>query len=356
RLRVAEAEHRSAEQLSLEAARVQDRADVPDRRVIGYDDVAGLGIDFHFREPDDVGLRLAVARIGVLRHRHQPLADQVLRRHLGEVVDVLRQLVAVVLAAELDRFLRGFGERHAAAGPADLAAGDLVRGGVAALRLRGNLLQLLNRVGGGRVRRARHRVRGLAAGRDAGPRQVLARVSEDDVALLERHADHVGGDAVHVEHRVCAEVADAGLNLQAAVAFDDVQTVDSDRATGIRADRDADAARLVALLARRGERRLALLPLEHVAALVERFPDERAGHVRLPAVGQRRTERRVAGGRVDLAQLDLIDAEFLRGLREDRLHDADALRPARRALRRLWRRVGQHREAAPPHRLGLIRE
>src|SRR6185312_891649 len=91
-------------------------------------------------------------------------------------------------------------------------------------------------------------------------------------------------------------------------------------------------------------------------ALVERFPDERAGHVRLLAVGQRRTERRVAGGRVDLAQLDLIDAEFLRGLREDRLHDADALRPARRALRRLWRRVGQHREAAPPHRLGLIRE
>ena len=53
------------------------------------------------------------------------------------------------------------------------------------------------------------------------------------------------------------------------------------------------------------------LPLEQLAALVERFLDERAGHVGLLAVGQRRTERRVAGRRVDLAELHLIDAELL---------------------------------------------
>ena len=55
---VAEAQHRSAEQLALQAARVEDGADVADRGVVDHLDHAGLGVDLDFREADDVGLRL----------------------------------------------------------------------------------------------------------------------------------------------------------------------------------------------------------------------------------------------------------------------------------------------------------
>ena len=56
---------------------------------------------------------LAVARIRVSRDRHQALAGQRRCRCLRERVDVLRHLVTVVLAAELDGALRGLGQRHA---------------------------------------------------------------------------------------------------------------------------------------------------------------------------------------------------------------------------------------------------
>src|SRR4029077_19284768 len=118
--------------------------------------------------------------------------------------------------------------------------------------------------------------------------------------------------AMHVEHRVRAEVADARLDLQAAVRLDDEQAVESDRAARVRAHGDADAARLVALATRGGEHRLARFPLELVAALVERFLHERARHVGRPAVGPRGSEWRVARRRVDLPHLDLIEPELSR--------------------------------------------
>src|SRR5437667_4319223 len=104
---------------------------------------------------------------------------------------------------------------------------------------------------------------------------------------------------MHVEHRVRAEIADARLDLDAPVRLDDEQAVETDRAARVRADRYADAARLVTCLVSRRQGRLALLPLELFAAHVERFLDERARDVRLLAVGQRRAEGRVAGRRVD---------------------------------------------------------
>src|SRR5205823_2196651 len=103
------------------------------------------------------------------------------------------------------------------AGTGDLSARDFVGLGTAAARLRRDLLQLLDPVGRDRVRRARHRVHRLTAGGDARPRQVLRRVAEDDVALVPGHAEHVGDDAVDVEHRVRAEVTDARLDLDAAI-------------------------------------------------------------------------------------------------------------------------------------------
>ena len=72
-------------------------------------------IDFDFGEAGDEGVRDAVARVVVARDAHQPLTGERRRRRLRERVDVLRQLVAVVLAAELDRLLRRLRERHAAA-------------------------------------------------------------------------------------------------------------------------------------------------------------------------------------------------------------------------------------------------
>ena len=125
--------------------------------------------------------------------------------------------VAVVDAAEFDGALRGLRQSHAGAAALaeDALVGDLVILGLAAEILGRDLLQLLLGVHRRRVRRARHRVRRLAAAGDAGPRQVLRRVAPGDVALLPRHAEHLGGHAVDVDHRLGAEVADAGLECRA---------------------------------------------------------------------------------------------------------------------------------------------
>ena len=63
--RVADAEHRAAEHLAAEAARVNHGADVGDRQVVEDVILAGLDVDFDFGEAGDEGLRLAVARVVV---------------------------------------------------------------------------------------------------------------------------------------------------------------------------------------------------------------------------------------------------------------------------------------------------
>ena len=189
---------------------------------------ARLDVDLDFGEADDERARLAVARVVVARGGDQSLAGQVLHRRLRPVVHVLRRLVAVVLAAELDRFLRRpartscCGRRRTRGRrPPDSSPG-LPPSVFAAT----SWISFFA-VGADGVRRARHRVRGLAAARRAGPRQVLARVAEDDLALLPRHAEDVRRDAMHVEHRVRAEIADARLNLHLAVGTDDQQAVEA---------------------------------------------------------------------------------------------------------------------------------
>src|SRR5580765_3256586 len=146
---------------------------------------------------------------------------------------------------------------------------------------------------------------------------------------------------MYVEHRVRSEVPDAGLEGDAAVRLDDEEAVEADRAARVGADRDADAARQTSLLLA-ADRRLLRVPLEQLVSFVERFLDERARDIGLLAVRQRGPERRVAGRGVDPADLHLIEPELFGGLREDRLEQADPLRAARRALRRLRRSVGQH--------------
>ena len=67
--------------------------------------LAGFDVDLDFREADDERVGVAVVRIVVLRDAHQPEAGERRRRRLRHRVDVVRQLVAVELPAELDRAL-----------------------------------------------------------------------------------------------------------------------------------------------------------------------------------------------------------------------------------------------------------
>src|SRR5262249_7852799 len=152
------------------------------------------------------------------------------------------------------------GNRPAVAG--DLAAGDLVARGAATIRLGSQFLQLLDGGSANRVRRTGHGMRRLAAAGRAGPRQVLAGITPDDVALIPLDAEQIRSDAMHVHDGVRAEVADAALELHAAVGLDDQQAIEPDRARRVRADRNASAAHLVAdALA---AARLLLFPVEDV--------------------------------------------------------------------------------------------
>ena len=102
---------RAAEDLAAEAARVHHGADVGHREVVDDAVDAGLDVHFDFGEAGDERVGLAVARQVVARHAHQAQAGERRRRGLGHRVDVLRQLVAVELAAALDGALRRLARR-----------------------------------------------------------------------------------------------------------------------------------------------------------------------------------------------------------------------------------------------------
>ena len=157
-MRVADAEHRAPENLPAEGVRMDDRADVGDGEVVEDVELAGLDVDLDFGEPGDEGMRGWPSRGYVSRATPiSPCPASAAADAFVNGVDVLRHFVAVVLAAELDRLLRRLRQRHAAPPPAeDAFVGDLVVLRPAAERLRRDLLQLLLRVGGRRMRRARH--------------------------------------------------------------------------------------------------------------------------------------------------------------------------------------------------------
>src|SRR4029453_15099134 len=147
------------------------------------------------------------------------------------------------------------------------------------------------------------------------------------------------------------EVADTGLDVHPAIRLDDEQAVEADGARVLRADRDAAAAHFVALA--HAASRFAFIPLEHLGALIKRLLDETTSGIGSIAACVSGTELRLAGRRVDLADLDLVDAELAWGFGDHRLHQHDSLHAARLALRPARRRVGDRRDATPAHRLGL---
>ena len=92
-----------------------------------------------------------------------------------------------------------------------------------------------------RMRRARHRVCGLAAARHAGERQVLRGVAPDDIALFPGDAEHLRTHAMDVNDRLRPQIADAGLEGDPAVGLHDEKPVEADRAAVVNAQGYADA-------------------------------------------------------------------------------------------------------------------
>jgi hypothetical protein len=104
---------------------------------------------------------------------------------------------------------------------------------------------------------------------------VLGGVAPADVALVPRHAEHLGSDAVDVHHRLGPQIADSRLEADAAIGHDEKEPVEADRAADVTANRYADAAHLRADLLRAA--RDAFLPVELFRATVERFLNKCAG-------------------------------------------------------------------------------
>src|SRR2546425_3819568 len=164
--RVSDPEAASTADLPSETPRVDDRPDVADAEVIDERYHAGFHVHLYFREADDERIGVAVAWIVVLRNAHQAEAGERGRRPLRDGVDVTRKLMPVVPASQLDRTGGGTRVAHAARRIARMVhalSGKHVIIRRAAEIPRGDLLQLLLRIEGGRVIRPRHRMRGLAA-------------------------------------------------------------------------------------------------------------------------------------------------------------------------------------------------
>src|SRR4051812_10003069 len=122
---------------------------------------------------------------------------------------------------------------------------------------------------------------------------------------------------------MCAVVADAALHVQLSVRSNRHEPVVADRSGGVRAHGDSDTADL-GTVPLSGARR-ALAPAKALGPQVERVSYERARGAPAFAIPLRGTEGRLAGRRVDLADLHLIEAELLGRLHDGLLHDRDAL-------------------------------
>src|SRR5205823_6834012 len=149
------------------------------------------------------------------------------------------------------------------------------------------------------------------------------RVAERNVDFFPGNAHHLGRDSLAIGPGFSPEVADPGLDVHPAVRLDDEEAVEADGSGVVRADRHAAAAHLRALaLSASG---LSLIPLEKLRAPVECLFHKAAGRIGPVALRVRRTEFGFSARRVELPDLDLIDAELARRFRHDRLHQYDAL-------------------------------
>ena len=283
----------------------------------------------------DGGHHAFVAEV-VLRDPDQPRAREPRHGHPRDIVDVFRGLLAGVAPAEFDGAPRGGGVGHR---PGGVLRGEhrLVADFVVLRRAAqvhgGDRLEFLQRVHGGHVVGAGAGEGGVAAGLGRRPGQVAAAVAPLDDAVVPAVLEYLrrdpGGGGVGVR----AEVAAAGVDVQHAVGRDPHQAIVAVAAGGMvaLADPDADDLRPVALAA---AGRL-LLPVEEFGALGQRFVLVGAGDGALAPA-----DLRVVARRVDAPYGQLVDAQFARGLVEDRLDGLGDLVLPRAALGSPRRRVG----------------
>jgi len=201
----------------------------------------------------------------------------------------------------------------------------------------------------------RHGVRRLTSAGDAGERKISRRVAPDYVAFFPRHAENLGARAMYIHHRLGSEVADSRLEGDVAIGLDHEKPVESDGATNVTAERNADAANFRAYLFLIRSTRDALIPFELFGATVERFFQECAGGI-LALSLYYWSQRRFALGAVDAADRYLVESKFARGFRDDGLDNDNPLQSAWGTLRTARRSVGQHRQPTPAHGLRLVEQ
>src|SRR5580698_3404365 len=94
---------------------MEHRAHVREGKKIQNVILAGFDISFDFGKAGNERERVAVVRVFVLRNGEQSLAGQRSGGYDRKFVDVRRQVVTVVNAAELNGALRGLRQRHSTA-------------------------------------------------------------------------------------------------------------------------------------------------------------------------------------------------------------------------------------------------
>src|SRR5262245_39680865 len=92
----------AAPDLCKKAARMDDRSDVANAEHIYESDAARFDVDFDLGETDHERIGGAIARMVVLGHSHQTQTGERGRGPLGHRIDVFRDLMAVVRAAQLN--------------------------------------------------------------------------------------------------------------------------------------------------------------------------------------------------------------------------------------------------------------
>src|SRR5262245_62537226 len=346
----ADAHHIAAGDLVAEAERMQHRAAVRDTEHLLDLELAGLGIELDLGKAHREARRDADAREIILGDGDQAGAGDHLDAGLGHRVDVVGDLLAGVLAAQLHRLPRRLrvSDRLRGIGLADdFLVAEFVVGGSATEHLGGDVEKLRLHVHRGDVHGARLRRRGETAGLVAVPGQPAPAVAALDDGVVPIVVEKLRRHARRGRVREGAEIADTSVDVELAVRRDAQEAVKAVRAGRMVALPDAEAGHLAAIaLARAG---LLLLPVELLRGLVERLlPD---GGRKWATVGADLAAR---VRRVDLADRDAVDAELARHLVHDRLDDGNELVLAWSALRACWRRVGQHGHGAIAHGGGLV--
>src|ERR1017187_9132583 len=322
--RMADAERRTAEHLTAERSRMDHSADIGGGEEVDNVVLSSFDIDLDLGETGNIGIRRTIAWVVVLGGHHQALSGQRRDRRLRQFVDIGGGPMAIVDAAQFNYMFRCLRQRHA--GATAFAENAFVRYHVllrlAAKFLRRDFLKLLLSSHRRGVCCPRHGVRRLTSAGDAGERKISRRVAPDYVAFFPRHAENLRTRAMYIHHRLGSKVADSRLEGDASIRLDDEKPVESDRASDVTTQRNANAANFRAFPLRSACD--PLVPLELLRATVKCFFQECAGGI-LAFSLHYWSQRRLALGAVDAADGYLVNSQLARRFRDDGLDNDNPL-------------------------------